>query len=245
VADPLPRLLAANFVGSPSCIAVRREALAAIGGFDEGLRVAEDVDAWLRLALRGPFALLRRRTVTLRRSSDSLLVRGRREGSYLDAFERISAGMPEALEAAGRHDLVGRARGSIHFAAALRALARGDEEALSDELATACRLFPELSREPGLVAGRLRVNLPGSDRPDTRLRQLAAAARAWPDPASDTAVALRLQASAAALRAGRPATAGRLAAGMDRRAAASLLRRALPFARDSLGRRVSFRRARP
>jgi hypothetical protein len=243
--DPLPRLLAANFVGSPSCIAVRREALAALGGFDETLRVAEDVDAWLRLALRGPFAFLRRRTVVLRRSRDSLLALGRREGHFLDAFERISARMPGALADAGRHDLVGRARGSAHLAAALRALAGGDAPKVREELAAACRLFPELSTEPGLVSGRLRVNLPGADRPPERLRQLATAAAAWPEPASDTAVALRLQAVAAALRAGRPATALRLLPEVDGRAALWLAEQGLPLLRASLARRRSFRRARP
>ena len=242
VADPLPRLLAANFVGSPSCIAVRRDALTAIGGFDERLLVASDVDAWLRLALQGPFAFLARRTVVFRRSPDSLLAAGRQEGRYLEAFERISARMPGALADAGRHELVDRARGSVHLAAALRALDRCDDALVRDELAAAVRLFPELSHEPGLVSGRLRVNLPHSDRPRDRLRQLATVARAWPEPASDTAVALRVQAMAAAVRGGRPVAAVGLLAGVDVRAGVSLTSRVLPLVRRSLARRFSVRR---
>jgi hypothetical protein len=244
VRDPLPRLLAANFVGSPSCIAVRRSALEEIGGFDEELEVAEDADAWLRLAVRAPFAFIRRRTVVLRRSLDSLLLHGQREGLYLDAWARIAARMPAELRAAGRHDLVERARGSVHFAAAVRALADGDDEGVRRELASACRLFPELSNEPGLVMGRLRVNVPGSDVPTERLRQLATAARAWPKPASDTAVVLRLTAAATALHAARPVAALRLVARVPWRAALSFAGRALPPARAALGRRRSTRRGR-
>jgi hypothetical protein len=240
--DPFPRLLAANFVGSPSCIAVRRGLFTRIGGFDEGLATAGDVDAWLRLALEGPFAFLPCRTVVLRRSADSLLARARREGSYLDDFEDIAARMPAALEAAGRHDLVGRAHGSVHFAAALRALDRGDDARVRAELAAACALFPELSNEPGLVSGRLRVNLPHSDRPARWLRHLATAARAWPEADSETAVALRVQAVVAALRAGKPAAALELLAGLRVRATLSLVARSLPLVRRSVARRRSVRR---
>jgi glycosyltransferase involved in cell wall biosynthesis len=61
--DVLPNLLLRNDVGLISCAAARRDALLAAGGFDERLSVAEDSELWLRLAMRGPFAFLRRRTV--------------------------------------------------------------------------------------------------------------------------------------------------------------------------------------
>lgn len=44
-------LVGANFA-LPSAAAVRREAALAVGGFDEGLTMAEDRDLWLRLAAR-------------------------------------------------------------------------------------------------------------------------------------------------------------------------------------------------
>jgi hypothetical protein len=242
VVDPFPRLLAANFVGSPSCIAVRRGLFTRIGGFNEDLVAAADADAWLRLALEGPVALLPCRTVVLRRSADSLLARARREGSYLDDFEHIAARMPAAVEAAGRRDLVDRAHGGVHFAAALRALDRGEDASVRAELAAACALFPELSKEPGLVSGRLRVNLPHSDRPAGRLRHLATAARAWPEADSDTAVALRVQAAVAALRAGKPAAALELLASLRVRATLSLAARSFPLVRRSVARRQSARR---
>ena len=43
--------------GSPvfsSAVAVRREALAAAGGFPEGVRLGEDIDTWIRLLFQGP-----------------------------------------------------------------------------------------------------------------------------------------------------------------------------------------------
>ena len=61
--DPLPGVLVLNDVGFVSCVAVRRTALVAVGGFDEELWVAEDSDLWARLAAEGCFAYLRRRTV--------------------------------------------------------------------------------------------------------------------------------------------------------------------------------------
>lgn len=46
-------LLAANFVATPTVLAPRA-LLLALGGFDESLKVAEDQDMWIRLALSGP-----------------------------------------------------------------------------------------------------------------------------------------------------------------------------------------------
>jgi len=45
-------LLAANFIATPTVMA-RRSDLLALGGFDERLKVGEDQDMWIRLALKG------------------------------------------------------------------------------------------------------------------------------------------------------------------------------------------------
>jgi glycosyltransferase involved in cell wall biosynthesis len=50
------RHLADRWLPPVSCTMVRRERLVAVGGFDEGLRVAEDLDLWLRLAQQVDFA---------------------------------------------------------------------------------------------------------------------------------------------------------------------------------------------
>lgn len=63
------RLLDANFVTTGSVLA-RRQALVDAGGFDESLRLVEDLDLWLRLASQhavawcGDLCLLRRRHAT-------------------------------------------------------------------------------------------------------------------------------------------------------------------------------------
>lgn len=53
--DAYKRLLSAGFVTTGSVVA-RREALAEAGGFNEALRLVEDLDLWLRLARRAPVA---------------------------------------------------------------------------------------------------------------------------------------------------------------------------------------------
>jgi len=51
-----PQVLLHRFMLFNQIVAVRREALAKIGGFDESLRYLEDYDLALRLSLLGPFA---------------------------------------------------------------------------------------------------------------------------------------------------------------------------------------------
>lgn len=53
--DPYPSLLTCNYVATSSAL-VRKDALLATGGFDESMRLVEDLDLWLRLALHHPFA---------------------------------------------------------------------------------------------------------------------------------------------------------------------------------------------
>jgi glycosyltransferase involved in cell wall biosynthesis len=50
-------LLDGNCIPMPTVLA-RRDCLAAVGGFDRSLRIAEDYDLWLRLARRFPIAYL-------------------------------------------------------------------------------------------------------------------------------------------------------------------------------------------
>jgi len=57
-------LLAWDFIGSCSRVTVRREALVAVGGYDESLVNAQDWDLWLRIAKRYEVAAVRRYLVT-------------------------------------------------------------------------------------------------------------------------------------------------------------------------------------
>jgi GT2 family glycosyltransferase len=208
----LPRLLLTNHVGYMSCAAVRREALDAVGGFDEELIVGEDHDVYLRLAMLGPFCAVRRRSIEHQATSGGLSERGRRQGAYLEAYERSVARMLDELERLPRRDtpeLVQWARASMSLLTAIRALQRRDEGAARIDLAEACALVPRLSHDPPLVLGRLKYSARNQDELH---RLVSSAARLWPDPRSDTALYLRSYAAVDALRAGRPRDAGRLLA---------------------------------
>lgn len=180
--------------GYPSGVAVRRLDLLAAGGFDERLVVFEDRDLWLRLAQRGPFALLRRRTLVRGRAPDSLRARGTREGLYPAAYvlsaERELAEL--RLLIAGRRRRAARRAvcARLHFARALLALDCGDDSRAARELAAACRAQPTLSREPELVAKRIALT---ADDLEERGRRLAAVASLWPDLEAETAIHLRGQ----------------------------------------------------
>jgi glycosyltransferase involved in cell wall biosynthesis len=54
----LPDLLFGNYVGSASTVLVEREALLAVGGFDEALESCQDWDLWICLAAKRPFVAL-------------------------------------------------------------------------------------------------------------------------------------------------------------------------------------------
>jgi glycosyltransferase involved in cell wall biosynthesis len=66
-------MLATRFVMCGQLIAIRREALQRIGGFDPSLRYLEDYDIGLRLSLEGPWGFIRDPLVVYRQSAaDSL-----------------------------------------------------------------------------------------------------------------------------------------------------------------------------
>jgi glycosyltransferase involved in cell wall biosynthesis len=50
-------LLAQNFIPTPTVLA-RRQDLEALGGFDPQMAIGEDLDLWIRLALRGPIGVV-------------------------------------------------------------------------------------------------------------------------------------------------------------------------------------------
>lgn len=64
-------LLAYNFIATPSVV-VRRTALAAAGGFDIALKVGEDQDMWIRLALAGELGYVDDMLVRVHETPNSL-----------------------------------------------------------------------------------------------------------------------------------------------------------------------------
>lgn len=215
--DPLPRLLIANDIGYVSCVGVRRSAIAEVGGFSEGFEPAEYTDLVLRLALLGPFALLRSRTVVIQATRGSMLDRGRRDGRYLRA---LSESARRTAEATRGHPMGERTEGAHRFFDALQALNDRRIDDAREAVRDACHRFPELSSEPVLVGRQLLNAMPGD-----RLTVLATMAELWPEPRSDTAVALRTYALAGAIRAGHAREAARLLRSLRPRDALLVIRR--------------------
>jgi glycosyltransferase involved in cell wall biosynthesis len=98
----LDSLLLSNFLETCSNPMVRRDAITECGGFDESLIAGEDWDMWLRLAMRYPFAVVKRPLVLYRvhpgstSSSDVL----RLEHCCLEVIERAfrRANAPQNLK---------------------------------------------------------------------------------------------------------------------------------------------------
>jgi hypothetical protein len=227
-----------------TCTAARTEDLRAVGGFNERLLAAEDSDLLVRLALRGPFVTLQRRTVLPQRTVGSLSDRARRAGYYLEAAAISSKMLIAELERAGDPDseaLLRQAKGVARLAAALRALSEGDEPIARSAFAEACRLLPPLSGHPALIASRLRNQMPLWDEPEKRLRILVTAMTAWPDRRSDVGRYLRAWALLIALRLGRPREAARLARRWPVAGTIGFCRRVLPVLRARLRRGVLVR----
>jgi hypothetical protein len=198
--DELPRLLRRSTFGyvSLSCTALRRENAVELGGFDERLVVAEDYDLFVRLALRGPFAVMARTPLAEGVACDDSLGRyGRREGLYLEGKELCLTGLAGLLEESGRADheaLAAETRAWLAVLGAVRAIAAGDDRAARSALADAVERWPGIASEPAAVSAWLRNATPRYYLdPDVRFRTFERAAALWPDRRSETAVVLRLK----------------------------------------------------
>ena len=209
----------------------------AVGGFNERLLARVDSDLFVRLALRGPFVTLRRRTVLPQRTVGSLSDRARRAGLYLEAGAISSEALIADLERArypGSEALLEQAKGAARLAAGLRALSKADEASARSAFEEACRLLPSLSARPGLIGSRLRMHMPLWHEPELRLRILVNAAAAWPDPRSDVGRYLRVWGFLTALRLRKLREAAGLARAWPVVGTASFCWRVAPV----LGRRI-------
>ncbi len=197
--DELPRLIDWNPVGRISACAARRNDLVAVGGFDTRLRAVEDYDLFLRLALRGRFAMLNRPLrPDVGHQPNSLTLTGKREGFFLACLRQIVAGAVELIDASSRADrdeLVRRGRAWVAFFDAVRALDTGDDEGARVALAAACRINPELSDDYPAVRQQLKIAASYFHDPDpwSRSQSFAHLATLWPNEQSQTARMLRFK----------------------------------------------------
>lgn len=208
--DPLPAALGCNRFGYVSCIAVRRDVLLEVGGFDELLAVGEDDDLWLRLARKGTFAEVRRRTIIRQHTRGGLRDRGRSSGAYTEANTRSLARVIDELErgqAPPDGDLLARAHARLHVLTAVTALERRELGAARSELTQACALLPELESKPGLILADLWKSV--GDRAEL-WRRVEAAAAAMPDPRCHSALYFRGYAAVLAMTRGHLLKAGQL-----------------------------------
>jgi GT2 family glycosyltransferase len=243
--DPTGVYFFAITFGYPSCVAVRRDALAATGEFDERMQVHEAVDLFMRIALQGPYCMLQRRTI-VKHYTAGLKDWGCRSGNYLDAFEyRARRDLSDFTGAADprRRALATQAQAALALTRAMRALHERDDPGLRSALAEACRLAPQLSHEFEAVQERFDY-MPFAHESGERLRYLATVGRAWPEPESDTALYLRLSTAMAALRRREPAAARDALANWPLRRTIPFSRRAVPALARRARRRIDARRHR-
>jgi hypothetical protein len=201
--DALPDALMWNQAGYVSCIAARRDFLLEAGGFDEEMAVGEDDDMWLRLAMKGPFAMVARRTVIRRHTRGGLRDRGRRSGAYTEANTRSLTRAFDQLERrpdAEDGELLARAQARLHVLAAVTALEHRDLDAAQAKLRLASKLMPQLERNAGLILSQIWKST--HDRMELARRAEAAAA-AMPDPGCHSALSFRLYAAGLCLTRGR------------------------------------------
>lgn len=188
--DLLPAVLFGNTIGFLSCVAVRRNALEGIGGFDESMWVGEDSDLFARLALAGPFALISRGTLQHQRTEGSLSRRSGNRAGLLDLHTRSLARIAERAEGASDPRILAAAlpaRAAVAYMEAFKALFAEDVDGVRERLRDACELYPELSRDPGLALGRV-VYLTAFRGGGALVALLA---RCWPDPRARSALTLR------------------------------------------------------
>ncbi len=104
--DVYEKLLVMNFLENGSNPLIRRQALTAVGGFDESLPAAEDWDLWLRLAARYQFVAVQSAQVLYRVSANSMSTNlSRQEAASLQVIERAFSQAPKSLQYLKKHSL--------------------------------------------------------------------------------------------------------------------------------------------
>ncbi|MCW6037046.1 glycosyltransferase [Spirulina subsalsa FACHB-351] len=93
------QLLLGDFIGSGSNPLIRKDALLAVGPFDESLLGGQDWEMWIRLASKYPFALVPKTQVFYRQSIGSWSANlERQERGYKQVIEKCLATAPERIQ---------------------------------------------------------------------------------------------------------------------------------------------------
>jgi len=170
-----------------SAVGVRREAVDAVGGFDERFRVLEDSDLWGRLSMEGKFVLGGVATLEAGERPVRLREEGRLAGLYPPAYERGACRFVQRVfETAERRPLAESrrlahaGRGAAAAARAMGAVIAREPRRAEHELESAWRLLPELTERPDLFVRRLRRSHPRWHEPEEREWALAWLADVWP-----------------------------------------------------------------
>jgi glycosyltransferase involved in cell wall biosynthesis len=129
-------LLGTDWVGPPSGVAIPLRAYLDIGGCDTRLRLAEDVDLYLRLSLLGPTALISATTFERRVQPDSMSERGINERLHMGAARLMIASFLERLESAemaNKAALRAAAGGRLAMEATIAALSDGAQLSMTPQ----------------------------------------------------------------------------------------------------------------
>lgn len=144
-----PTLFLVNFIENGSNPLIRRQALAAIGGFDPDLPPAEDWDLWLRLAARYSFVAVPAVHILYRVSPTSMSTNVvRLERACQEVLQRAVARHPELLQPLHRTSL-----GNIYKYLAFQAL-KGEPERQRGMIASRM-LWQAVHYDPKLLASRV------------------------------------------------------------------------------------------
>jgi glycosyltransferase involved in cell wall biosynthesis len=151
----LPHVLR-NPALAPASAMFRRAVLEATGGFDEGLRTAEDLDFHLRVALRFPIAVIEEPLTRAMRGHQGLSALSRTTRDYLHVVERFldanAASIPAADRRAALFWAFARNARSVLWTGGL-----GDASALAARAALRVR-SPAETREMGRLSWTILRN---------------------------------------------------------------------------------------
>jgi len=138
--DLYPKLYKQSFIRTPAVV-VRKECLAAVGGFNEAYRWSEDHDLWLRIARKYPLAYVNRSLVTIGRHGDNV---SRDLARPLDAHLEVALEVLERnYEASRVTEAIFRARLSKRYLQFSRLyLKRGDKHRAWSCLSKAVSMNP-------------------------------------------------------------------------------------------------------